>query len=360
MTSRSVSLPGFRSTICGFLFGCLLGGPLLPAAEPPATPAPAELYGDQGGEVVESAATNGSDLVMRARRDDTFFIISNVREGIATGSKTRPALFIDYKVARRGKFDGGVLAFRTPDGKVQEVAMNSITGRDEGTMELHNLQTRGPAKSKAKSLPFPKEAEAYLVRGDDRYRPAPRFLISNVVVLGSAKVATKPRDWTQDEIAMYGNPPPNYLNPNAHPDFGEDVPKLTGQGRRYVEPNGHLLGLEFHLGRWDNQDCVGGLTPIFALDQPATKDARSTARKGYAVAGAEVHADKFVNAIRLLFCRVKSDGTLNMADRYKGEWIGRQPPPGAILQTLVNDGRRVAGIHIQTGAIVDRFSLVVE
>jgi hypothetical protein len=63
--------------------------------------------------------------------------------------------------------------------------------------------------------------------------------------------------------------------------------------------------------------------------------------------------------VRVLFCRVKPDGSLNTADRYKGEWIGKPPPPGKI-QTLVNDGRRVAGIHIQSGAIVDRFSLVVE
>jgi hypothetical protein len=82
------------------------------------------------------------------------------------------------------------------------------------------------------------------------------------------------------------------------------------------------------------------------------------ARKGYAVAGAEVNADKYVNGLRLLFRRVKPDGTLDEKDAYAGEWIGVAPAGKAT--TLVNDGRRVLGIRIQRGAIVDRFALVVE
>jgi hypothetical protein len=65
-----------------------------------------------------------------------------------------------------------------------------------------------------------------------------------------------------------------------------------------------------------------------------------------------------VCGIRLLFCRLKSDGTLDLKDAYAGEWIGT--PPAEKTTPLVNDGRRVLGIHFHQGAIVDRFALVAE
>ena len=52
-------------------------------------------------------------------------------------------------------------------------------------------------------------------------------------------------------------------------------------------------------------------------------------------------------------------GTLDMKDAYAGEWFGTPSEEGKAT-TLVNDGRRVLGIHFQQGAIVDRFALVVE
>jgi hypothetical protein len=65
-----------------------------------------------------------------------------------------------------------------------------------------------------------------------------------------------------------------------------------------------------------------------------------------------------VCGIRLHFQRIKADGTFDTKDAYAGEWLG-VPPTGQTTK-LVNDGRRVIGIHIQRGAIVDRFSLVAE
>ena len=112
------------------------------------------------------------------------------------------------------------------------------------------------------------------------------------------------------------------------------------------------------MGTWDKQQTVSQLTPVYSADQPRLHTARSVARKGYAVAGAEVNVDKYVNGIRLLFRRVKPAGTLDEKDAYTGEWIGVKPAGKAT--TLVNDGRRVLGIRIQRGAIVDRFALVVE
>jgi hypothetical protein len=138
------------------------------------------------------------------------------------------------------------------------------------------------------------------------------------------------------------------------------VPPLsaTGGDFRFVDPKGRLLGLDYAVGTWDKQKTVSQLTPVYSSDQPKMHTARSVARKDYAVAGAEVNADKYLNGIRLLFRRVKPDGTLDEKDAYAGEWIGEAPAGKAT--TLVNDGRRVLGIRIQRGAIVDRFALVVE
>jgi hypothetical protein len=69
--------------------------------------------------------------------------------------------------------------------------------------------------------------------------------------------------------------------------------------------------------------------------------------------------DKYVCGIRLLFQRVKADGTLEPKDAYAGEWIGAPADSGAATK-LVGDGRRVVGIHFHQGAIVDRFALVVD
>ena len=146
-----------------------------------------------------------------------------------------------------------------------------------------------------------------------------------------------------------------------HPMVGEDVPSLNGWPwkNRFVEPEGRLLGLEYGMGEWDKKKRIGSLAPIFSLDQPASGPTRELARPGYAVAGAEVNFDKegYVFGIRLLFRRVKSDGSLDGADAYAGTWIGTAPEGAPTV--LANDGRRVIGMSCQNGAVVDRFALVV-
>jgi RNA polymerase sigma factor (sigma-70 family) len=165
------------------------------------------------------------------------------------------------------------------------------------------------------------------------------------------------------ETAPYIKPPLAYKNRNAHPDIGEDVPPLpeaTGLGQyRYVDPDGRLLGLDYFVGEWDKRKTIWRLAPVFSVDQPKQHAARSIARKGYAVAGAEVNVDKYVCGIRLLFQRVRADGTFDAKDAYAGQWIG-SPPPGGAATKLVDDGRRVMGIHFHMGAIVDRFALVAD
>jgi hypothetical protein len=330
-----------------------------PAAKAKAGTAPEEMYGDQGGEKIAPANPRSPNAVMRARREDTFLKLSNPRVGQTSGrGPKRNALLVDYEVVSRGKFDGGTLVLRSPEGGRAEVAVKSIAGRDSGTVELVGAQRFGNIKV-PRNTTFPENLEMYMLRIDDRYDPPGKFMVSNSVVMGKMKTATRPRDWTREEIKKYNGPPASYKNPNAYPDIGEDVPPLSaGPAQfRYVDPAGRLLGLDYHVGDWEKQKTVWRLAPVFSADQPQSHMARSIARKGYAVAGAEVNVTKYVCGIRLLFRRVRKDGTLDAKDAYAGNWIGT--PPSGEATKLVNDGRRVVGIHFKMGAIVDRFSLVV-
>lgn len=316
--------------------------------------APEDLYGDQGGEKVGPANARLPNTVMRARREDTFLKLSNPRID-AKGN----ALLVDYEVVSRGKLDGGSLVLRGDDGGRAEIALTSIVGRDSGTIQLVGAKQFGSFKFKTK-VKFPEDVEMFVIRGDDRYDPPSKCMVSNAVVMGKMKTTTRPRDWTPEEITRYTKPPLAYKNPNAHPTIGADVPALPAAGGqfRFVDPDGWLLGLDYSMGDWDKRKVVGGLTPVFSADQPKQHTARSIAKKGYAVAGAEVNMDKYVCGIRLHFQRIKADGTFDTKDAYASEWLG-VPPTGQTTK-LVNDGRRVIGIHIQRGAIVDRFSLVTE
>jgi hypothetical protein len=348
-------------------------GPVAPPVpQPPKKLTPAELYGDQGGEQVAAANAGLPSTLMRARRDDTFIKLSNPREAEVKGpdakgkgnSTVRQALLIDYVVVRRGKFDGGILVMHTDDGQRAEVALNLLAGRDQGTIQLVGVTSVGFFKKQQinSKTEFPKNAEFYVTRGDDRYLPPSKFMVSNSAVMGVMKVTSRARDWTAEEIDRYGNPPPAYRSPNLQPaTLGADVPALNGWPwkNRYVEPEGRLLGLEYNLGEWAKVKRIGGLVPVFRHDQPPSLPSRELARPGYAVAGAEVNFDKdgIVFGIRLLFRRVKTDNNLDAADAYAGQWIGT-PPTGAPT-VLANDGRRVMGMSSQNGAVVDRFALVI-
>ena len=112
------------------------------------------------------------------------------------------------------------------------------------------------------------------------------------------------------------------------------------------------------MGDYVGQKAIWRLTPVYSVDQPKSNDARSIARKGYAVAGVEVNKIKYICGIRLLFRRVKPDGTLDEKDAYASDWIGVSA--GGEVTKLVNDGRRILGINLQMGHIVDRFGLVVD
>src|ERR1019366_769960 len=188
---------------------------------------PEDLYGDQGGEKVGPAAdARKPNTEMRGRREDTFLKLSNPRI-----DPKGNALLVDYEVVSRGKFDGGSLVLRTDDGGRAEIALTSIVGRDSGTIQLVGAKQFGNFKFKTKvktsqEVKFPQDIEMYVIRGNDRYDPPSKCMVSNAVVMGKMKTTPRPRDWTPEEIARYTKPPLAYKNPNAHPEIGEDVPAL--------------------------------------------------------------------------------------------------------------------------------------
>ena len=251
--------------------------PPAPDSDPPAKSkaAPKDLYGDQGGEKVEVANARVPNTVMRARLEDTFLKLSNPR---VEQVKKRNVLRVDYEVVSRGKLDGGFLVFHTDDGGRAEIKLESIIGRDNGTIELGGVQQFGNIKI-PKNTTFPENVEMYVTRGDDRYDPPSRFMVSNSIVMGKMKGITRPRDWTPEEIARYTKPPMAYKNPNAYPDIGEDVPLLPPAGGqfRFVDPDGRLLGLDYMIGDWDKRKTVWRLAPVYSADQPKQHAARSIA-----------------------------------------------------------------------------------
>jgi hypothetical protein len=327
----------------------------MPAVKGKLVPVPKEEYGEQNGEKVLPVNGRVPNTVMRARHEDTFLKLSNPR--LSSDAK-RTTLLVDYEVTSRGKLDGGYLVLRTDDGGKAEVELKSIVGRDTGTIELGGMKQFGNFKF-GTNTKFPEDMELFVARGDDRYDPPSRYMVSNAIVMGKMKTSTKPRDWTPEEYAKYKGAPLAYKNPNGFPDVGVDVPpqKNGPSHSRFVDPDGRLLGLDYMVGKWEGQQTVWRLHPVYRADQPQTHNNRSVARKGYAVAGAEVNMGKSVVGIRLLFQNVKPDGTFDPKDAYVGDWIGTAPTGEPTK--LVNDGRRVIGIHSFLAAVIQEFSLVV-
>ena len=166
------------------------------------------------------------------------------------------------------------------------------------------------------------------MRGDDRYDPPLKCMVSNSVVMGKMKTITRPatgRPRKSRGIPSRRSPTrTRTLTPRrrgrAGPSRREPVAVPLRRPGRPAARSGLSHG---RLGQAEDRLAAGpGLQrrPTQAARGPA-----SIASKGYAVAGAEVNMDKYVCGIRLLFCRVKADGTLDTKDAYAGEWIGTPP-----------------------------------
>ncbi len=320
-----------------------------------AATAPPGIYGSQGDEKVLAADPTVPDTMLRCRAIDTFYKLSNLRFG--QNRFGQPTIFVDYEKVKLGEQDGVALQLRAGDGRRQTVLILEPMGQTQGTLEVKSPFHSFPPQA------IPKDLEAFLTHPDQRYGGPnmPEFKVSTSAIMGHPAKLTRARNWTAEEIARLSQPPPNYANPNAHPGVGVET-TLAGDhdpgtvSKRFVEPNGHLLGLEYRFSEWAREKCLGAVVPIFNRDQPTTLPDRLLAREGYAVAGIKVQSRRYVDAVQIVFQRLGPDGRLLTADSYTSDWIGftGQGPE----KSLGGDGTAVIGIRCQQGAILNGIALV--
>ena len=250
---------------------------------------------DPGGEKTAPANAKLPNTVLRARGEDTFIKLSNPRIGETLSNKKLKGLLIDYEMTSKGKFNGGALVLRAEDGSKVEIALSSIVDKDSGVIQLveaTQIPKKGPAKIAA-TPSFPANLEFYVIRTDDRYDTPLKTMVSNSLVMGKMRVITRPRDWTPEEFVKWGKEPPAYRNPNAFPSIGENVPPLPNgpNPRRYVDPEGSLLGLDFANGSWAKRKRIGNVAPVYSAAQPKQHATRSIAKKGYHLGNNNPHTN---------------------------------------------------------------------
>jgi ribosomal protein S27E len=326
------------------------------SAPPAPATAPANLYGTQGNEPIASAVPSPL-TVMRARSDDSFYRLDNPRTE-ASGGAPRSAFLVHFRTELHGKCVGTHLMIRYGDGRKTMVAVGNDLLVGAGTLRAIKDPTSGQV--------FPEDIECFLVRVDTSFgSPQGFFLVSDVVRMGTIPDRTRPRDWTAAEIARFTKESPVGLRENAFAGVGRDTPfagspPSPGQvPRRYLDPKGHLIGLEFGVGMWMNEPCLNALRPVYSQDQNRLHPQSVVAKEGYAVAGADVQYRNSVDAIKLHFRRVRPDGSLDPNDVYDSPWFGATDATARVM-SLGNTGARVLGVFTRGGAVIDSVALVLE
>jgi hypothetical protein len=188
--------------------------------------------------------------------------------------------------------------------------------------------------------PFPDAPQ----RNRPRPRPAPGVIYPSPEVLANEERS---------------NPARTSLPIVPWPIFGNgDTEIIGGRGGpvRYPAPEGALL-IGFECGTVRANPSVVSLTPIYRTakgeerGQPHGKYFErkliAKAHSGYAVGGLVIRDDGFY----LIYMKMKADGTLDLADTQRSEWIGGYRGGAPIL--LGGTGAPVIGF-LTTGAANDR------
>lgn len=158
-------------------------------------------------------------------------------------------------------------------------------------------------------------------------------------------------------------PPVNAGSAGAGPqsNAGEDTEFVGGngggRGERIVDETSLVYGIECKFSEWMGQQCVNRIAPLFSRDQERNLPVGAVAKEGYAVGAVKVYGGEFVNALQLVFMRVKDNGQLDPSDSYTSAVLGgrmRVKP-----RTLTGNGAPIIGIHVRRGLIVDALALVV-
>jgi len=267
----------------------------------------------------------------------------------------RMKLRVDFTMTRTGKNHPTNFVIRTGENQTLFVGVGDFVTRPNGVAGVDRDVGDGP---------FPEQFECFFVIRDEAYGvPTPVLLVSNVLKTGNFRIPAVARDWMPEEIELMSREPPENLRPNHLPNVGVDtefVGTSSGLGpNRYVDPKGHLLGVECRLGSWAGENALGAVRPIFRRDQAKLYPLFSVAKEGYAVSGAELKLKTYVNAIKLHFRKIRPDGSLDPNDSYEGPWVGVMYD-GTPTKSLGDTGARVIGLFTRSGAVVDGMALVLD
>jgi len=147
--------------------------------------------------------------------------------------------------------------------------------------------------------------------------------------------------------------------PTPDAAVGGDTELIGGTGGWVFrkEGPGPLLGIRYRLGSWANEQCLAPIEPLFDRQSPLVGQMAVTARDGYAVGAMNVDAKRFVNALQIVFMRLKPDGKLDPSDQYTSPWIGF--PTGGPTKTLGGSGAAVIGLFGRNGAVLEAIGLIL-
>jgi hypothetical protein len=148
--------------------------------------------------------------------------------------------------------------------------------------------------------------------------------------------------------------------PNQRPGRLWDT-QFAGEARshdreRLVQPRAYLYGIECEVGdSFFKKRGILRLIPVFRPDESAIGANRAVARRGYAVGAANVLLQESIQALQLVFMRIRDEGNLDPDDSYTSDWLGDRT--GHV--TLTGNGARVVGIQVRQGLIVNAMALVL-
>lgn len=117
-----------------------------------------------------------------------------------------------------------------------------------------------------------------------------------------------------------------------------------------------VLGIQYRLGSWGEEKCVAPIQAVFDRRETAPGQSIVLARSGYAIGALKVDADRYVNAMQVVFMRLKS-GRLDPNDSYTSDWIGF--PTGREPKTISGSGSLVIGFYGYNGAVLGSIGLIL-
>ncbi len=382
----------------------------------------AAYYGDQGGERILSAEGNAKNP-LRSRKDQPFFTLKNPRKGARKfGKESLSVDWEESKTGERPQ--DVFMVLKPVDERMQEVNLHIDRREKQGTITLEvafgagsmadvptNVEFFLATRSNSFSdLTFKLSNSVTLGSADYTYARnwtqqeteriakvvGPPPAASSSVAATTPPTSSPPNSPPATTTAQNNSPPggfppgrfpdgrgpgtvqpPGFPPPGSPPpgfppgqpsqsppqtfDVGEDTEWLGnttgGNPQRRVEKDKALLGFNYSLGNWAGGPCLSKLIPIYSPDPPTGDQKQIVAKPGYAASGLQVHADKVVRGVQVIFMKLNDDGTLNSADTYLSELAG---VASESAKKLGGDGRKMLGVHVRQGIIIDAISAVME